>query len=403
MILVWEDESSGKLEIYGQRFNSDRTKLGKSFKISSRENPYSQLYPKVDLHKDIIFTTWYEVDNVLEGVWLNITDFNDPLLDYRGVVDAITLNKKYVSPIIDSVLITAKVNEQDGYVLFAEIENEGGLSIDNVYLFNDGLHGDGLSNDSIFGNYYTPSAFFEQNYYVNLHTALSETDTVSYKREKVEYFTTKGPITIDNIIYNENDTIPNPGEQIRFRIALKNNGTVDSIKDVQAIIQTDNPNILLQNKIVQYGDISNSEILLPENEFVLRIISDFIGDNNISFNMSIASKDTVYWFDDFTIYVDTLTSINSKAELPLGFKLYQNYPNPFNPTTRIEYQLPQRSDVLVIVYDVLGKEIEKFFYRNIEVGYHSVNFNAKNLPSGVYFYKIIAGELTNVKKMVLLR
>ena len=83
--------------------------------------------------------------------------------------------------------------------------------------------------------------------------------------------------------------------------------------------------------------------------------------------------------------------------------LLQNYPNPFNPITIISYNLSQNSFVTVKVYDILGKEIANLVNENKESGYHSVEFNAADLPSGVYFYKITAGKFSEIKKMLLLK
>ena len=91
------------------------------------------------------------------------------------------------------------------------------------------------------------------------------------------------------------------------------------------------------------------------------------------------------------------------TELPDRFELYQNYPNPFNPSTTIRYTLPKSSFVSLRIYDVLGREVKTLFsgYRN--AGNYSDVFDASNFSSGVYFYKISAGEFTETKSMVLIK
>ncbi len=90
-------------------------------------------------------------------------------------------------------------------------------------------------------------------------------------------------------------------------------------------------------------------------------------------------------------------------EIPTKFELYQNYPNPFNPTTTIEFDLPERSYVRLVVYDVLGREIERVVDEELDAGKYKVKFDASNLLSGVYFYVLDAGRFRDVKKMVLVR
>jgi uncharacterized lipoprotein YddW (UPF0748 family) len=103
-------------------------------------------------------------------------------------------------------------------------------------------------------------------------------------------------------------------------------------------------------------------------------------------------------------YGDTITSVeNNFDNLPGNFVLYQNYPNPFNPSTEIGFQLLKSGLVTLKVYDMLGREVAVLINKEISEGYHSVNFNAVNLSSGLYLYQLSAGNFTSVKKMVLLK
>jgi hypothetical protein len=86
-----------------------------------------------------------------------------------------------------------------------------------------------------------------------------------------------------------------------------------------------------------------------------------------------------------------------------NFSLNQNYPNPFNPSTTINYNLPVDSKVSLKVYDLIGKEVAGLVNGFQTRGSHSVNFNAKNLTSGIYFYRITAGDYKDVKKMILVK
>lgn len=98
------------------------------------------------------------------------------------------------------------------------------------------------------------------------------------------------------------------------------------------------------------------------------------------------------------------TSVETTANHnPHSFVVYQNFPNPFNPSTIIGYELPKSSSVKVTIYDILGNEV-RLLARGVQsAGYHSVTFNAQNLSSGMYFYKLQAGEFTQTRKMILLK
>jgi hypothetical protein len=88
---------------------------------------------------------------------------------------------------------------------------------------------------------------------------------------------------------------------------------------------------------------------------------------------------------------------------PLIFSLEQNYPNPFNPSTKIKYSVPQSSQVQVKVFDVLGNEIETLVNEEKKSGSYEIIFNASELPTGVYFYQLIAGSFIESKKMILMK
>jgi hypothetical protein len=93
----------------------------------------------------------------------------------------------------------------------------------------------------------------------------------------------------------------------------------------------------------------------------------------------------------------------SGTTIPDKFVLYQNYPNPFNPSTKIKFDIPSSSFTTVAVSDVVGKKISVLASQELSAGSYEVTFDGSNLPSGIYFYKIEAGEYVNIKKMVLVK
>jgi hypothetical protein len=108
-----------------------------------------------------------------------------------------------------------------------------------------------------------------------------------------------------------------------------------------------------------------------------------------------------------SMYVNNspLTSVGEEKPVvnPDIYTLAQNYPNPFNPSTIIEFTLPDVADVVLKIYDITGKEITTLANGSFEKGTHKIAFNAINLPSGIYFYRIQAGNFVEVKRMVLLK
>ncbi|MCF8242482.1 MAG: T9SS type A sorting domain-containing protein, partial [Melioribacteraceae bacterium] len=154
------------------------------------------------------------------------------------------------------------------------------------------------------------------------------------------------------------------------------------------------------------------------------------GSENLNFQFSINYPEHLF-IDSFTnkLYVgtkqglykyDLITSVEEEKEnIPGEFILHQNYPNPFNPTTTIKYQItndksqinssPQdaahntKIQTLLVVYDILGKEVATLVNEEQSPGSYIVTFTASNLPSGIYLYRLTAGQVSIVRKMLLLK
>ncbi len=123
-------------------------------------------------------------------------------------------------------------------------------------------------------------------------------------------------------------------------------------------------------------------------------------DNNVvtgKYNYRLKQKDFNGSYNYYNLSNEVIVGI------PVQFYLSQNYPNPFNPTTKINFDLPVDSKVKIEVFDITGRSLAILADRIITAGYHTVDFNASALSSGVYFYRLNAGEFNSTKRMVLLK
>lgn len=100
--------------------------------------------------------------------------------------------------------------------------------------------------------------------------------------------------------------------------------------------------------------------------------------------------------------VTAIGNSNTSAN-PFTYSVSQNFPNPFNPTTMIQYNVPERSTVRLTVYNIIGEEVRVLAEGEKEAGFYTVNFKANDLPSGVYLYRLQAGNFVQTRKMILLK
>jgi len=165
------------------------------------------------------------------------------------------------------------------------------------------------------------------------------------------------------------------------------------------LISGENPNI--QEK--SYNLYSEKNPIDKEKwvsfDIPLSHFSDVVNLNDV--NQFKFAGDGVVYLDNLYFYKD-VTGVEDKS-LITSFNLEQNYPNPFNPTTNIKFNLPTSSFVTLKVYNMLGQEVTTLVNNQLNAGTHTISFEANNLPSGTYFYKLTAGNFTSVKKMLLMK
>ena len=138
-------------------------------------------------------------------------------------------------------------------------------------------------------------------------------------------------------------------------------------------------------------------------------LNNYIGQR-IRIRFNLVTSNSVpgdgFYFDNFKIvnYIDTLTGVlQTSTEIPTQFSLNQNYPNPFNPATNISYSIPLTGNVKLIIYNTEGKEVRTLIDLIQTPGSYSVEFAGSDLTSGVYYYKLTAGNFTETKKMILIK
>ncbi len=264
---------------------------------------------------------------------------------------------------------------------------------DSLMLYDDGLHGDSLANDNIYGNYIPPIPD-EGIYKVGISTIDNKINNYKYT-SNIYRFTTAGPLSVDSISFTKLS-------HFRYNIIpfIRNHGSTSTITKVNVNILCDDPWVLPESRIMSYPDIPPDSLVDLTDWVRIQYNSQFPGYFNLRFE--IMSDGWTYWTDSKRLVVPTV-GIDEQVNLPLTFNLEQNYPNPFNPVTTIKYSIPKKTFVTIMVYNILGKEIRRLVDEEKPAGDYKIEFRASSLPSGVYFYRIKAGAFYQSKKMLLLK
>ena len=125
-----------------------------------------------------------------------------------------------------------------------------------------------------------------------------------------------------------------------------------------------------------------------------------------AWNQTSSASATKYIYTQNIIIKGTTTpasAVEGETEIPANFKLEQNYPNPFNPTTSISYSIPKTAFVTLKVYNLIGQEVASLVNEIKDPGNYKSTFDASKLSSGIYFYRLEAGNFVSIKKMALMK
>jgi len=233
----------------------------------------------------------------------------------------------------------------------------------------------------------------EDFYSVTIRTKDNEDSTV-HTLPNITRFTTAGPVTLDSISYRKGLL-----NYHSVRPFVHNWGTVKTITNASLRITCNNPWIasIGQGSAAMPNIAPNSSVGLSSWITIGTVDSIFPGYFNLK--VEVMSNGWPFWVDSTKV----ITGVNQEIVIPSAFNLEQNYPNPFNPTTTIGFGIMEKGNVRLSVLNILGEEIKVLLNEEKEAGYHSIEFDASDLPSGVYFYQLKAGEFVQTKKMILLR
>ena len=145
---------------------------------------------------------------------------------------------------------------------------------------------------------------------------------------------------------------------------------------------------------------SNSEVGKTKQSDTISVMT--AGPISLRFQQTSATSGQVSIGDIFWTGYDVV-SVKESGKIPDNFSLEQNYPNPFNPETTIEFSIPSSGNVNLTVYNSLGQHVSTLMNEFKNTGSYKVKFSAKELPSGIYFYRLNCGSFSASKKLILIK
>ncbi|MBE0538275.1 MAG: T9SS type A sorting domain-containing protein [Ignavibacterium sp.] len=203
-------------------------------------------------------------------------------------------------------------------------------------------------------------------------------------------------LLISTIIFAQNTYEVKPGvKNNAIVLELSNVSTTESANNLEVKLIRSSQNLIFNQKEKMIENITQG----TEKEATFTF--------DVEYNIGKAAADTIEFMITNNQSVYLIKKFILQYSLPTEYKLEQNYPNPFNPTTKIRYSIPNLGpdlqNVNLTVYDILGNQIKTLVDEPKETGYHEIDFNASVLASGVYVYRLTAGNFVSVKKMMVLK
>ena len=307
----------------------------------------------------------------------------------------LTVEPSYVSPLQDSVFISAEI--------LGEVDEPSILAYINDMNNGDQAEVELIENDGIWSAYWAP----ETESFFNVDLQLineTENDTVYY--QDVGYFTSVGPVSVNMV----GDLIAYLADGVVLDFIVENNSTNQVAPDISILFEAESMDCLtdISQNIIFLGDIAAGESVPSSPYFFVAFVNnDCNADSTILINVNIRSGENVYWYDDFVLNIEMLSTADGEA-VPKEYALGGAYPNPFNPIARIDYDLIQKNYVTLEIHNLIGRKVKTLVSLEKDAGFHSTYWDATNnagepVAAGVYLYTIQAGEFRQTKKMILLK
>lgn len=326
----------------------------------------------------IDYPGWFNQDDVSIGFDTVLEEAKKFVSDLAHAYDA-AIDKIYSD---DDINLIAKVNNPNNHSVsvITQIISDGEI-IDSI---------DCSIQENKINELIDLSSFDEDIFFVTIKTKDNDKNT-THTLPDILRFTNAGPLEVEAYLAH---MVSDNGIRVK-NITLVNKSSHKTIPNVKVDLSCEDTLVTHISSGTFFGDLAPG----GKRTITASIYVDVNEIKEYKFIAEISSNDDVYWKD--TIYYNPSVGINDEPSLPTEFTLEQNFPNPFNPNTTINYSIPKQSTVTLKAFDVLGREVITLVNQQQKAGYYDVDWNAVDNASGIYFYRIKAGDFVETKKMLL--
>jgi len=333
------------------------------------------------------------IQAVEENVYLNkILAWGPGIFDEIPFISNTFTNTSYIKPLEDSLHIYSYEYNNNSLIsnlVIAQILDTSGTLVDSVFLYD-------TTNVALYNKQGVYVAVDESFYELKFEHIGNELPfKFFYKDHQNLKFTSTGPIKV--YTYNVEPTSSN---SFRFKLKVTNLGTSQAVENIQIdIFAADSSISNIYPQSITFNQINPGDTLI--NFGYINVNVDDTFDGGFDFDFDIYSNEYMYWHDSIrNVVVDIF---NPAHHLPYNSNLIQNYPNPFNSSTTISYSIPKLSLVKLGIYDLRGREVQILVDEEKSPGSYKMEFNAHDLSTGVYLYRLTAGDYTETLKFLLIK
>ena len=393
-VIVWSDRRNGDYDIYAQRYSSDGRTLGINFKVSDDQENANQRYPIISIDDSSNFMIiWEDQRNGDYDIYAQHCSSNGIALNTNFKINDDQGNANQQSPSISR-------GDSGNFVITWQDERNGNLDIyAQRYSSNGNILGTNFkaNDDQGSADQLSPAVSSDTNgnfiiTWEDRRNVYSDTYAQRYLKDGAEL----GP----NFMVNDKQGTTGRGYLPSISMEGSGNFVVAWIDyrhgDLDIYAQRYSSDGFAVGSNFKVTNTLDGKQFDPEVK---------LWNNRIYFTWSDTRVDST-GYDIWANVLDWENPVgipNNLSPIPTEFILRQNYPNPFNSSTTISYSKPEPGNVILKIYNLLGNEIHKFENKFQDAGTYSINFNASDLPSGIYFYRIRIGEFWETKKFILQR